>query len=224
MLGRRRRFGFKPMTIVLGAVLGVSLAGLASPIVAFAASAPPTPTVACGNANAGQIKYSTSIQPTKGYERAASDVVFTIAPHQTSGSRTMLASRTYTGKITVAPSITVNASAIVASAEATVGLELEIGGAWTAGESYTVGPYYNSYSTYRDAVAYAGTRTVAGYYTKWRCGLSPSTGFYTWLTDHTNVYALWVQVVAGMVWCNDDAALKIRYTAWSLQYDAASKC
>jgi hypothetical protein len=204
--------------------MGVSMAAICAPMVAFAASSPPYPTGACGNANSGQVKYTTSASPNKGYERAAPDVVFTIAPGQTSGSRTIFAQRTYTGKVTVSGSITVDASVIVASAEATVGLQLEIGGAWTAGESYTVGPYRNTRSTYRDAASYAGTREVTGYYTKWRCGLSPSTGFYTWLTEHTNVYDFWVQVVAGLVWCDDDAALKNLYGAWSLQYDAASKC
>jgi hypothetical protein len=224
MSSRRRMSARRPLGVFLSLVMGASMAGIAAPMVAFAASSPPYPTGACGNSNYGQVKYTTSASPNKGFERAAPDVVFTIAPGQTSGSRTMFAQRTYTGKVTVSGSVKVDAGVIVASAEATVGLQLEIGGAWTAGESYTVGPYRNTTSAYRRAASYAGTRTVDGYYTKWRCGLSPSTGFYTWLTEHTNVYDTWVQVVAGLVWCDDDAALKNQFGAWSLEYDAASHC
>lgn len=222
MSSRRRMLAGRPLGVVLSVVMGASMAGIYAPMVALGAT-PPPPTGSCSNANSGAVRYTTTTG-TKGYALAFPYVVFTIAPHQTSGSLTTTATATFTGKATVSGTVKVDASAVLASAEASVGLSLEVGVAFSVGQSFTVGPYTNTTNSYRDATAYAGTRIVTGYYTKWRCDISPYVGFYTWVSEYTNTYGYWLQLVTGEVWCNDDAALRDRYGSWSIQYNAASKC
>ena len=214
----------KGLTILAAVITGLPVAGLLLPMTVLGAS-PPRPSTTCGNSNSGQIKYTTNVDADgRGYKRAHNDVLFITAPGQTSGSRTLSATSTFSASVAVSPSITVSASAVVASVEGTVGMDLNLGVAFSTGDSWTVGPYKNTTSSYRDAVAFVGTRTVAGQYTKWKCGLSASTGFYAWLTQTTNTYRLWNQIVVGMAWCNDDAAIRAQYGQWSLQYSAVSAC
>jgi hypothetical protein len=214
----RARLGIAIATLVAA----LPVAGLTLPLGVFAAS-PPPPTNTCNASYSGQIRYTTSIS-SKTYARALPDVIFSIAPGQTSGTRTVTGTRTFTGNVTVSGSVAVSTSAVIASAEAKVGLDLMLGQAFSSSDSWTVGPYHNTTSTYRDAVAFVGTRVVNGYYTKWKCGLSPSTGFYTWLSQTTNVFDAWNDVVAALVWCDDDALVRSQYGTWSIHYDAASRC
>lgn len=212
----------KVLSAITAVVIGVPMMAVLAPTVVFAAS-PPVPSAKCDGANRWEVRYTTSVT-NKSYRRAASDVVITIAPGQTSGSRTITASTTFSANVTVSGSVSVNASAILASAKVTAGIALNLGAAWMSGDSVTVGPYKNTTSRYRDAVAFYGTRTVAGEYTKWVCDASPYYGIITWVNKHTNTYRFWNQVVAGMLWCNDDAAIKQQYGAWSIQYNAVYWC
>jgi hypothetical protein len=211
----------KALTLATAVITVVPVLGLIGPATALAA--PSIPSKSCSSSTRNAIKYTTSVT-TKSFGRAKNDVIFSIAPGQTSGSRTVTATTTLSGSVTVSGSLTFSTSAIVASAETTVGLELQAGVAFEDGDSWTVGPYKNSTTKYRDAAAYAGTRKVAGQFTKWKCDISPTTGFLVWVNKGTGTYLFWDQVLAGMVWCDDDAAIKARYGTWSLQYDVASKC
>ena len=197
------------------------LIGLIAPAGVFAAS-PPAPTTSCGNANYGQIKYTTNIS-SKTYARAHPDVVFTLAPGG-SASRTLTSTTTVKGSVTGTLTLNGDAQAILVSLGASVSVELSFGVAFTYSDAWTIGPIRNSTSSYRQVTTFAGTRVVNGNATRWKCGMSPNTGWYTWLTERTGTYFAINQTVTGMAWCTDDAAIKAMFGTWSLEYDAVSKC
>ena len=218
----RPRLPVKASVVMAIVVIAIPAVGLVAPGLAAAAT-PPIPTATCNANVSGQIQYTTTVN-TKSYARAKNDLVITIAPGQTSGSRTITSNTTYSGSVKISGGVSVNAGIIIANAAVKAGVSLSLGAAFQDGDSWSVGPYHNTTAQYRDAVAYAGSKIVEGQYTKWACGLSPNTGFWTWLTQVSSTYGAWNQFFAAMVWCDDDAILKSQYGTWSIQYDAASHC
>jgi hypothetical protein len=221
MVASHHRMRRRVLTLATAVITVLPIVGLVAP--AGALAAPPTPGGSCTASVRGKIDYTTGVT-SKGYARAKNDVVYTIAPGQTSGSRTITSTTTFSGSITFSGSTTFSTGIVIAEAEATLGLQLQIGAAFASGDSWTVGPYKNTTTGYRDAVAYAGTRKVVGQVSKWKCDTNPSTGFITWVRQSTANFTAWDQVLVGMLWCNDDAKIKSTYGSWSMQYDAVSKC
>lgn len=222
MVAGQRGMRVRIATLATALIVGLPTFGLLAASVALAAN-PPAPTTTCNASNQNVVKYTTAYT-TKGYARARSDLILTAAPGQPTGTRAMSSTATLSGSVTVSAGASVSVSAVVASATTNAGVALQVGVAWTTGETVTVGPLTNTTGSYRDAVSYFGTRQVVGKYTKWKCVLNQSVGFWTWTAQTTNNYTLWNQDVAGMIWCNDDATIKAQYGSWSIQYDAVSKC
>jgi hypothetical protein len=213
---------FRRLAVFTAAVTAIPFASLLAPSAVFAA-APPYPTATCNANNYGAIKYTTSIG-TAGFLRATPDTRMSVAPGQSTGTTTVTAEVTLNGSAKVSVGASVNGSLVFASAEAQTTLELQVGVAFRAGQSWTSSSYRNTKTYYRTAVAYFGATHYTGNYTKFKCGLSPNTGFHTWLTETTNTYGYWITWNSGMAWCEDDAAVRAAYGQYSIDYDAVSKC